>query len=48
MKRKVQEGDNNFKALLEKYPNLTPFLKKIFYLYQAYSKFSLSQYQQAI
>lgn len=44
MKRKVAEGDRNFTLLQEKPQDLPPFLKKIFYLYQAFAKFSLSQY----
>jgi len=42
MKRKVAEGDNNFTNLLNKYKNLPMSLRKIFYLYQAFAKFSLS------
>jgi hypothetical protein len=42
MKRKVAEADHNFTNLLTKYKNLPSFLKKIFYLYQAFAKFYLS------
>jgi tetratricopeptide (TPR) repeat protein len=48
MKRKVAEGDRNFTALSAKSQYLPSFLKKIFYLYQAFAKFSLSHYPEAI
>ena len=48
MKRKIAEGDKNFTYLLEKYPSLTSYVKKIFYLYRAFGKFMLSDYSQTI
>jgi tetratricopeptide (TPR) repeat protein len=48
MKRKTAEGDHNFANILERFPQLTPFLQKIFYLYRAFAKFSLSAYREAI
>lgn len=48
MKRKIQDGDKNFQYLVEHYPQLTSYIKKIFYLYRAFGKFMLSKYEDAI
>lgn len=48
MKRKIQDGDHNFEYLIEHYPKLTPYIQKIFYLYRAFGKFMLSNYEEAI
>ena len=48
MKRKITEGDKNFTHLLQKHPLLTPYIKRIFYLYRAFGKFMLSDYPQTI
>lgn len=48
MKRKINEGMDNFYKLIDRYSPLGSYFDKLFYLYRAFGHFMQSRHQLAI